>query len=297
VDRRFAQVDVFGTGAAAGNPVAVVLDGTGLDVAWMQQLADWLNVAETTFVLPADDPDADYRVRIFTVAEELPFAGHPTLGTCHAWLAAGNRPQHDDTIVQECGAGLVRIRRTDSGLAFASPPLRRSGRVDDQTRAAVIAALGVEAGEVLAIEWVDNGPGWLGVLLGSPDRVLALDCAQIDQFIGVAAVRDDGGLEVRAFYPVRGAMIEDPVCGSLNAALARWLPNAGFVRFPYTVHQGGAVGRSGRLYISDEDDDIWVAGTTHPLIEGTIHAPAAQGEDCGQPATVQVSPEWSSAAN
>jgi PhzF family phenazine biosynthesis protein len=275
VDRRFAQVDVFGTSAAAGNPVAVVLDGTGLDVAWMQQLAVWLNVAETTFVLPTEDPDADYRVRIFTGAEELSFAGHPTLGTCHAWLAAGNRPRRDDTIVQECGAGLIRIRRTDAGLAFASPPLRGSGPVDDQTRATVIAALGVDPSEVLAMERVDNGPGWIGVLLDSPDRVLALDCGRIDQFIGVAAVREDGGLEVRAFLSVRGETIEDPVCGSLNAALAHWLPNAGVVRLPYVVHQGGAVGRSGRLYISAEDDDIWVAGTTRTLIEGTLHAPAA----------------------
>lgn len=272
MDRRFAHVDVFADRAAAGNPVAVVLDGTGLDAVWMQQLADWLNVAETTFVLPAKDPDADYRVRIFTVAEELPFAGHPTLGTCHAWLAAGNRPRRHDTIVQECGDGLIRIRRTEAGLAFASPPLRRSGLVDDQTRVAVVAALGLDPDEVQAVEWVDNGPGWVGVLIDSPDRVLALDCGRIDQFIGVAAARDDGGLEVRAFYPVRGAMVEDPVCGSLNAALARWLPSAGVVRFPYTVHQGAAVGRSGRLYISDEDDEIWVAGTTRTLIEGTLHA-------------------------
>ena len=275
MDRRFAQVDVFGTSAAAGNPVAVVLDGTGLDVAWMQQLAAWLNVAETTFVLPAEDPDADYRVRIFTVAEELPFAGHPTLGTCHAWLAAGNRPRHEDTIVQECGAGLIRIRRTQAGFAFASPPLRRSGRVDDQTRAAVIAALGVGRGAVLAMEWVDNRPGWLGVLLDSTDRVLALDCGPIDQFIGVAAARDDGDLEVRAFYPVRGTMVEDPVCGSLNAALARWLPEVGAVRFPYGVYQGAAVGRSGRVYISTKDGDIWVTGTTRTLIDGTLHAPTA----------------------
>ena len=273
MDRRFAQVDVFGTSAAAGNPVAVVLDGTGLDVAWMQQLSAWLNVAETTFVLPAKDPDADYRVRIFTVAEELPFAGHPTLGTCHAWLAAGNRPHHEDTIVQECGAGLIRIRRSQAGLAFASPPLRRSGMVDDQTRVAVIAALGADHGAVLAMEWVDNGPGWLGVLLDSPDRVLALDCSPINQFIGVAAARDDGDLEVRAFYPVRGAMVEDPVCGSLNAALARWLPKLGAVRFPYGVYQGAAVGRSGRLHISIEDGDIWVTGTTRTLIEGTLHDP------------------------
>jgi PhzF family phenazine biosynthesis protein len=275
VDRRLAQVDVFGTSAAAGNPVAVVLDGTGLDVAWMQQLAAWLNVAETTFVLPPEDSDADYRVRIFTVAEELPFAGHPTLGTCHAWLAAGNRPRHEDTIVQECAAGLIRIRRTQAGLAFVSPPLRRSGHVDDPTRAAVIAALGVSSGAVLAMEWVDNGPGWLGVLLDSSDRVLALDCGPINQFIGVAAARDDGDLEVRAFYPVRRTMVEDPVCGSLNAALARWLPKVGAVRFPYLVYQGAAVGRSGRLYISIEGSDIWVAGTTRTLIEGTLHAPPA----------------------
>ena len=275
MDRRLAQVDVFGTSAAAGNPVAVVLDGTGLDVAWMQQLAAWLNVAETTFVLPAEAPDADYRVRIFTVAEELPFAGHPTLGTCHAWLAAGNRPRHEDTIVQECRAGLIRIRRTHAGLAFASPPLRRSGPVEDHTRAAVIAALGVGTDEVLAMEWVDNGPGWLGVLLDSTDRVLALDCGPINQFIGVAAARDDGDLEVRAFYPVRSTMVEDPVCGSLNAALARWLPKVGVVRFPYGVYQGAAVGRSGRLYITTDDGDIWVTGTTRTLIEGTLHAPTA----------------------
>jgi PhzF family phenazine biosynthesis protein len=271
VDRRFAQVDVFGTSAATGNPVAVILDGTGLDVGWMQQLAAWLNVAETTFVLPAEDPDADYRVRIFTVTAELPFAGHPTLGTCHAWLAAGNRPRHQDTIVQECGVGLIRMRRTQPGLAFASPPLRRSGLVDDQTRAAVIAALDVGTDAVLTMGWVDNGPGWLGVLLDSPDRVLALNCGPINQFIGVAAARDDGDLEVRAFYPVRGTMVEDPVCGSLNAALARWLPGVGVVRFPYAVCQGAAVGRSGRLYISTEDGDIWVTGTTRTLIEGTLH--------------------------
>ncbi len=275
MDRRFTQIDVFGTSAAAGNPVAVVLDGTGIDNAWMQQLAAWLNVAETTFVLPPDNPDADYRVRIFTVAEELPFAGHPTLGTCHAWLAAGNHPRHDDTIIQQCAAGLIRIRRTHAGFAFASPPLRRSGPVDEQTRAAVTAALDVSNDEVLGMEWVDNGPGWLGVLLGSPDRVLALNCRPINQFIGVAAARDDGDLEVRAFYPVRGTMVEDPVCGSLNAALAHWLPRLGAVELPYGVYQGSAVGRSGRLNISTEQGEIWVTGTTRTLIEGTLHASTA----------------------
>ena len=184
-------------------------------------------------------------------------------------------------MVQECAAGLIRIRRTQAGFGFASPPLRRSGPVDEQTQAAVTAALGVNSGEVLATQWVDNGPGWLGVLLDSPDRVLALNCRPINQFIGVVAARDDGDLEVRAFYPVRGTMVEDPVCGSLNAALAHWLPRLGAVQLPYGVYQGSAVGRSGRLNISTQHGDIWVTGTTRTLIEGILHTPTAQTIDPG----------------
>jgi PhzF family phenazine biosynthesis protein len=268
--RRFAQVDVFGARPGTGNPVAVVLDGDGLATSRMQELATWLNVAETTFVLPPRDPDADYRVRIFTVAGELPFAGHPTLGTCHAWLDAGHQPRDEAFVMQECAAGLIRIRRRPDGLAFAAPPLRRSGEVDEQTRAAVAAALGVTERQVRAAAWVDNGPNWLGVLLDSADSVLALRCAHIDQFIGVAGVREDGDLEVRAFYPVLGSMVEDPVCGSLNAGLAHWLPGAGVMRLPYDVHQGAAVGRTGRLHISLEDETIWISGTTRTLIEGAL---------------------------
>ncbi len=268
--RRFAQVDVFGTRPAAGNPVAVVLDGDGLDHDEMQRLAAWLNVAETTFVIPAEHPDADYAVRIFTVVGELPFAGHPTLGTCHAWLAAGHHPHDAAMIVQECGAGLIRIRRTTEGLSFAAPPLLRSGPVDDPTRTAVLAALRVTDRDVRAIAWIDNGPGWLGVLLEDADQVLALHCGYVDQFIGVAGVRHDGNLEVRAFYPVRGAMAEDPVCGSLNGALAHWLPDLDVVAFPYDASQGAAVGRDGRLHVSTHDDDIWISGVTRTLIEGTL---------------------------
>jgi PhzF family phenazine biosynthesis protein len=270
MDRRFAQVDVFGARPGTGNPVAVVLDGDGLDAWRMQELATWLNVAETAFVLPARDPDADYRVRIFTVAGEVPFAGHPTLGTCHAWLDAGHQPRDEALIVQECAAGLIRIRRRRVGLAFAAPPLRRSGDVDDHTRAAVVAALGVTDGQVRATAWVANGPDWLGVLLDSADSVLALRCAYVDQFIGVAGVRDDGDLEVRAFYPVLGSMVEDPVCGSLNAGLAHWLPGLGAMRLPYDVHQGTALGRAGRLHISAQGEAIWITGATHTLIEGTL---------------------------
>jgi PhzF family phenazine biosynthesis protein len=277
--RRFAQVDVFGARPGTGNPVAVVLDGDGLSARRMQELATWLNVAETTFVLPARDPDADYRVRIFTVAGELPFAGHPTLGTCHAWLDAGHQPRDETLIVQECAAGLIRIRRQRVGLAFAAPPLRRSGNVDAHTRAAVVAALGVAEGQVRGTAWVANGPNWLGVLLDSADSVLALRCAYVDQFIGVAGVRDDGGLEVRAFYPVLGSMVEDPVCGSLNAGLAHWLPGVGAMRLPYDVHQGTALGRAGRLHVSAQDEAIWITGATHTLIEGTLRDAATPDPD------------------
>ena len=173
-------------------------------------------------------------------------------------------------IVQDCAAGLIRIRRQRAGLAFAAPPLRRSGDVDDDTRAAVVAALGVADGQVRATAWVANGPNWLGVLLDSSDSVLALRCAYVHQFIGVAGVRDDGDLEVRAFYPVRGSMVEDPVCGSLNAGLAHWLPGVGAVRLPYDAHQGAAVGREGRLHISAQDETVWITGATRTLIEGTL---------------------------
>jgi PhzF family phenazine biosynthesis protein len=270
VHRRFAQVDVFGARPGTGNPVAVVLDGDGLSTMRMQELARWLNVAETAFVLHARDPDADYRVRIFTVAGEVPFAGHPTLGTCHAWLDAGHPPRDVTQIVQECAAGLIRVRRQPAGFAFAAPPLRRSGDVDDHTRAAVLAALGVADSQVRATAWVATGPDWLGVLLDSADTVLALRCAYVDQFIGVAGLRDDGDLEVRAFYPVLGSMVEDPVCGSLNAGLAQWLPAVGAMRLPYDVHQGAALGRAGRMHISAQDGAIWITGATRTLIEGTL---------------------------
>jgi PhzF family phenazine biosynthesis protein len=270
VHRRFAQVDVFGSTAGSGNPVAVVLDGDGVDAERMQQIAAWLNVAETTFVLPPELPGADYRVRIFTIAAELSFAGHPTLGTCHAWLAAGNAPRSADEVVQECASGLIRVRRTGGGLAFAAPPLGRSGPVRGELGAAVVAALALDEGEIRAMAWVDTGPGWLGVLIDDPDRLLELRCAPIEQFIGVAAIRAGDELEVRAFYPVRGAMVEDPVCGSLNAGLARWLPTIDALQPPYIARQGAALGRDGRLSISREGDEIWVAGATRTLIEGTL---------------------------
>jgi PhzF family phenazine biosynthesis protein len=264
--RAFAQVDVFSAEPLGGNPVAVVLDAEGLSDAEMQRFAAWTNLSETTFVLPPTG-SADYRVRIFTGDRELPFAGHPTLGTCHAWAGAAM----PERVVQECGAGLIEIRRTEHGFAFAAPPLIRSGAVEPELLAAVLEDLGVGADAVVDAAWIDNGPGWLGVLLRSPDDVLALQprlTAHDD--VGVAALRDDGGLEVRAFFRVGAAALEDPVTGSLNASLAGWLLRTGRVEAPYVARQGTALGRSGRVHVSVADGDIWVAGATTTSIAGTV---------------------------
>ena len=225
---RFSQVDVFGSGPCSGNPVAVVLDAEGIDDEEMQRFARWTNLSETTFVLPPTAPEADYRVRIFTPVLELPFAGHPTLGTCHAWLEAGGRPRGPGEIVQECGAGLVRIRRDEDRLAFAAPPLVRSGPASaTRTSARVAAALGVDPAEMLAVEWVDNGPGWIAVLLESAERVLELRPARARLRprrrrlppARLARRRSSCALLV----PVNGLAAEDPVTGSLNASVAQWL--------------------------------------------------------------------------
>ena len=241
--RRFAQVDVFGSGPFSGNPVAVVLDADGIDDAAMAHFANWTNLSETTFVLPPTTTDADYRVRIFTPTLELPFAGHPTLGTCHAWLEAGGVPADHDRIVQQCGAGLVDIRRTDAGLAFAAPPVTRSGPLEAELLADVVAALGIAADGVVDSQWVDNGPGWLAVLLASAEDVLAIEPTFMEQDIGVVGPSAPGAeeaIEVRAFFPKDGAMHEDPVTGSLNASLAQWLTGSGRLEAPYVARQGSA---------------------------------------------------------
>ena len=264
--RPFAQVDVFSTEPFGGNPVAVVLDAEGLSTEEMQRFAAWTNLSETTFVLPPSGP-ADYRVRIFTGDRELPFAGHPTLGTCHAWAGAAT----PERVVQECGAGLIEIRHTDDGFAFAAPPLIRSGAVDPGLLAAVLEDLGVGADAVVDAAWIDNGPGWLGVLLRSPEEVLALQprlSAHDD--VGVAALRPNGGLEVRAFFRVGAAALEDPITGSLNASLAGWLLETGRIAAPYVARQGTALGRSGRVHVSVADGGVWVAGATTTSIAGTV---------------------------
>ena len=272
--RPFQQVDVFGAEPYAGNPVAVVLDGGGLSTEAMQHFAHWTNLSETTFVLPPTTPGADYRVRIFTPGLELPFAGHPTLGTCHAWLAAGGAPRRDDATVQECGAGLVAIRRTDAGLAFQAPPLVRSGPVEDELQARVARMLGIERAAMVDIAWVDNGPGWVGVLLADPEQVLALRPRYDELDVGVVAPYPPGApeaFEVRAFTFKNGAVDEDPVTGSLNASLAQWLLATDRAAAPYVARQGTALGRAGRVHVSQDDAGaVWVGGATVTCVRGEV---------------------------
>ena len=275
--RDFRQVDVFTAEPYRGNPVAVVLDGRDIATEELQRFARWTNLSETTFVTAPSDPAADYRVRIFTPGAELPFAGHPTLGTCHAWLEAGGAPRDPGRIVQECGIGLVAVRRHGDRLAFAAPPLVRSGPVDQPTMELLLQVLGVGADDVVDAQWVDNGPGWVAVLLADADAVLALrpdfgDVSHLD--VGVVGPHPTGSacaLEVRAFFRAGGPVIEDPVTGSLNASLAQWLLATGRATAPYVACQGTVLGRLGRVHVDqDEDGTIWVGGGTVTCVSGTV---------------------------
>jgi PhzF family phenazine biosynthesis protein len=272
--RPFTQVDVFTATPYAGNPVAVVLDGDGLSAEAMQRFAHWMNLSETTYVLPPTEPSADYRVRIFTPVAELPFAGHPTLGTCHAWLEADGRPQRDGVVVQECAAGLVPVRRGPDGLAFASPPLVRSGPVDEALVHHLAALLAIDRSEIEDAQWVDNGPGWVAVLLKSAEAVLAVKPQAVDLDLGVVGPHPAGSpeaFEVRAFFPKDGSTVEDPVTGSLNASLADWLLRTGRATAPYVASQGAALRRAGRVHIeTDPDGTIWVGGGTVTCVAGEV---------------------------
>jgi PhzF family phenazine biosynthesis protein len=273
--RPFQQIDVFASGPFSGNPLAVVMDGEGLHDTDMQRFANWTNLSETTFLLPPTVDGADYRVRIFTASHELPFAGHPTLGSCHAWLSsAGAGAGHEgDTIVQECGAGLVTLRRGEQGLAFAAPPRLRFGPVDEPVVVELARALGIERADIVDAEWADNGPGWVAVLLSSADAVLALRPEASDYDIGVIGPYPEGSpvaFEIRAFFPAGGVVMEDPVTGSLNAAVGEWLITSGRAPTSYVASQGTALGRAGRIRVSAEDDRIWVEGATVTRIEGTV---------------------------
>ena len=274
VSRRFKQVDVFTATPYLGNPVAVILEADGLTPEEMQRVARWTNLSETTFVLPATAQEADYRVRIFTPVGELPFAGHPTLGTCHAWLENGGAPRDSAAIVMECEAGLVRIRPTAAGLEFEAPPLRREGAVEADIAAEVIRALGIKTDDVVDMAWADNGPHWIAVLLKSANAVLALAPSYTQLDIGVAGPFPAGSseaFEVRAFFPKNGSIAEDPVTGSFNASLAQWLLGSGRAHAPYVARQGTVLGRAGRVHISrDGNGSIWVGGSSVTCVSGEI---------------------------
>lgn len=266
------QVDVFTSVRYRGNPVAVVIDGDGLSDEEMLGFARWTNLSETTFVLPPSAVGADYRVRIFTPVSELPFAGHPTLGTCHAWRMATG--QEKTNIVQECAAGLIQIRHTADGLAFAAPPLIRSGPVDESLLAHIADVLRIQRSEVVDAEWADNGPGWVAVLLGSAEAVLELRPGSVDLDIGVIGPYPAGApeaFEVRTFFPKDGVTTEDPVTGSFNASAAQWLIRTRRSRPPYVVSQGTALSRAGKVHISvDGQDAVWVGGGTVTCVSGEV---------------------------
>ena len=267
-------MDVFTAEPLLGNPVAVVEPAEGITTEAMHAFTAWTNLSEATFLLPPTTEAADYRVRIFCPGRELPFAGHPTLGTCHAWLEAGGEPR-SDVIVQECGAGLVRIRRTGDVLAFAAPPLQRSGPLDETDVERIAAGLGLARSDIVDHQWCDNGPGWQAVLLESADQVLSLTpdphlLADLD--VGVIGPHASGSVdyEVRAFFPGNSGLTEDPVTGSLNAALAQWLIGAGRAPGTYVAAQGTAMGRAGRVHVVQEAGDIWVGGRCVTVISGEV---------------------------
>jgi PhzF family phenazine biosynthesis protein len=271
----FHQLDVFSSQPLLGNPLAVVHGADGLSDETMAAFARWTNLSETTFLCRPRDPGADYGVRIFTPGGELPFAGHPTLGSAFAWLASGGQPKRADEIVQECGVGLVRIRRDGARLAFAAPPLRRTGPLDPDTLDQVRRGLKVTDEDITAHQWVDNGPGWCAVKLRSAQQVLALkpDFSILGQLkLGVVAPQAEGedtDFEVRAFAASLGVG-EDPVTGSLNAGLAAWMIGAGLAPPHYVVAQGAALGRRGRVFIEQADDDIWVGGDVAICVAGSV---------------------------
>ena len=277
--RPFQQVDVFTATPYLGNPVAVVLQGDGLSDAQMQQFARWTNLSETTFVLTPQDAQADYRLRIFTPGGEMQFAGHPTLGSCHAWLQAGGDPKLGAQVVQECGVGLVRIRRDGSTLAFGAPPLRRSEPAA-ALLARVSAALGLQFNQMLGAQLLDNGTAWLGIRVDGADTVLRLapDFAALKAVghkVGLAGVHHGAAagqpaLEVRGFAPHMG-IDEDPVTGSLNASLAQWLMADGHMPASYVAAQGACLHRAGRVSLQrDADGQLWVGGAAVSCISGTV---------------------------
>jgi PhzF family phenazine biosynthesis protein len=275
--RRFTQVDVFTDELTSGNPVAVVHDADDLTMQNMADFARWTNLSETTFLIAPTDERADYQLRIFTTQTELPFAGHPTLGSAHAWLEAGGIAKNPESLVQQCGAGLVRIRRDGTRLAFAAPPLIRGGDVDGEDLIEIMNFLNIDPAVVVDAQWADNGPRWVAVLLTDAETVLALNPKAVDSdrfnavgVIGPHPPHSEVDFEVRAFMALNGQG-EDPVTGSLNAALGQWLIGAQRAPTSYVAAQGTAIGRRGRVYVNQIGNDIWIGGDTVTGVTGMVH--------------------------
>ena len=274
--RPFQLIDVFNDGPFTGNPLGVVAAADDLTTEDMQRITRWLNLSETAFLLEPISPEADYRVRIFTLQRELPFAGHPTLGSCHAWLGNGGRPRHSSEIVQECGAGLIRIINQGGAFSFEAPPLLRSGAVDEALAKEIINFLGIARDDVVDLAWADNGPGWIAVLLRSASAVRDLRPPKhfhrrLDLgVIGPNSADHEVAFEIRAFFSDHlNRIIEDPVTGSLNASAAQWLIGTGRAHPPYVVAQGTCLGRRGRIRITvDTKNHVWVGGRTETLFAG-----------------------------
>lgn len=275
MERRYLEIDVFGAERLRGNALGVVLDSEGLSTEQMQQFASWTNFSETTFLLSPTVEEADYKVRIFTPSCELPFAGHPTLGSSFAWLQAGNEPIDQFIVIQECGAGLIKIRRDKQSLSFKCPPLIRYGPVEQPLILEVAEALRIQPDQIIDSHWLDNGPGWIGVLLSSVEEVLALRPKTLSSLsIGVFGFYDqDSGprYETRAFFSENGLLVEDAVTGSLNASAAQWFIQTSRCVAPYSVSQGLAMNRRGELKIfQDDDGSIWVGGNTSIITLGNV---------------------------
>lgn len=271
---KFHQLDVFSRIPLFGNPLAVVHDADALPEQKMADFARWTNLSETTFLMKPSIKDADYKVKIFTPVRELPFAGHPTLGSCYAWLAGGGQPKNKDYIVQECAIGLVRIRKDGERLAFAAPPLLRTGDLDETTLTQIVSGLGISIKDIIGHHWIDNGPGWCAIMLKTAEQVLKIrpDFTVLgDLKLGVIAAQPEGSdtdFEVRAFVGALGVG-EDPVTGSLNAGLGQWLIGAGIASTRYVVSQGTVLQRKGRVFVDKINNDIWIGGDVAICIEGS----------------------------
>lgn len=280
--KRFHLIDVFAEEPFSGNPLPVVHDADDLSTEQMQLVTRWMNHSESAFLVSPRDASADYAVRIFTLEREMPFAGHPTLGSCHAWLAAGGERKNEKTVIQECGAGLVPIQVLDGRFAFAAPPLIRSGEIDASKLDEIVRVLRIEPDNVIDSAWADNGPGWAVLLMDSAQAVLDIEPVRHHNsrldigVVGPYPEDSDVAFELRAlFTDDYGNVREDPVTGSLNASTAQWLFKTGRATTDYIASQGGRIGRAGRIEIRrDADNQIWVGGHSTTIAAGHINLKA-----------------------